>query len=83
MINNDEVCIKEKEYLEMLDKINSLEKIANIRMETLLEIEHYLIDSGVDDEILKCCDIYDVNGIEIRKYIEKLKYNGGVDNEEI
>ncbi len=36
-------------------------------------IEQRLIDNGVDDEILNCCDMYDVNGVELRKYIKKLK----------
>ncbi len=42
-------------------------------MNTILKIEQYLIDSGVDDDILECCGIYDVNGVELRKYIEELK----------
>ena len=46
-----------------------IERLNNI----IFKIEQYLIDCGVDDEILKLCGIYDVNGVELRKYIEELK----------
>lgn len=57
----------------LLDYITILKRIADERMQAILKIEQYLIDNGVDDETLKFCDIYDVNGIEIKKYIDKLK----------
>lgn len=57
----------------LLDYITRLKRIADERMQVILKIEQYLIDNGVDDEILKLCDIYDVNGIELKKYINELK----------
>ena len=58
---------------ELVEKNTIIENIAEKRMQTIIKIEKYLIDSGIDDDILKCCDIYDVNGVELRKYIEELK----------
>ena len=70
-------CSVEKDNMQkILDYITNLEQIANARMKTIIKIEQYLIDNGIDDEMLKCCDIYDINGIELKKYIEELK-NGG------
>ena len=48
---------------EKIDRLNNM----------ILKIEQHLIDCGVDDEILKLCGIYDVNGVELRKYIIELK----------
>ena len=72
-INNGWISFSIEECKGLYDYITNLEQVADTRMKTLLKIEQYLIDSGVDDEILECCDIYDVNGVELRKYIEKLK----------
>ncbi|MBR2245566.1 MAG: hypothetical protein IKN65_00980 [Clostridia bacterium] len=57
----------------LLDYITRLKRIADERMQVILKIEQYLINNGVDDETLKICDIYDINGIELKKYIDKIK----------
>ena len=36
-------------------------------------IETRLIEMGVDEEMLNVCEMYDVNGIELRKMIKELK----------
>lgn len=63
----------EANFNDLTIRYEHLKKVADERMNTILKIEQYLIDSGVDDETLEYCDIYDVNGVELRKYIEELK----------
>jgi len=69
----EELEKERKKNKELEEKNTIIENVADKRMQTIIKIEKYLIDSGVDDDILKCCDIYDVNGVELRKYIEELK----------
>ena len=54
---------------ELKQKDEEINRLNNI----ILKIDQYLIDCGVDDEILKSCGIFDVNGVELRKYIIELK----------
>ncbi len=42
---------------------------SNIRKETAKEILDMLCDIGIDNEILECCRIYDVNGVSLAKQI--------------
>ena len=60
---------KENRYQAIQVVLEEIERLNNI----INKIEQCLIDVGVDDDILKCCGRYDVNGIEIRRYIEELK----------
>lgn len=53
--------------------------IAIARKETAKEILDMLYDIGVNKEILECCRIYDVNGVDLAKQICE-KY--GVEIEE-
>lgn len=61
------------DFNKIKNYIINLQKIADSRMNTILKIEQYLIECGVDDDTLKYCNIYDVNGVELKKYIEELK----------
>lgn len=55
------------QQLEEKDKeINRLNNIIN-------KLEKYLIECGVDDEIMECCDLYDINGIDLRNKLKELK----------
>ena len=42
---------------------------SNIRRETAKEILDMLYDIGIDNEILECCRIFDVNGVSLAKQI--------------
>ena len=45
------------------------EETSNIRKETAKEILDMLYDMGIDKETLKCCRIFDVNGVSLAKQI--------------
>ena len=51
-----------------------IERLNNI----INSIDTKLIEMGVDDKILDTCEMYDVNGIELRKMLKELK---GIDKE--
>ena len=51
-----------------------IERLNNI----INSIDTKLIEMGVDDEMLDTCEMYDVNGIELRKMLKELK---GIDKE--
>lgn len=42
---------------------------SNIRKDTAKEILYMLYDIGIDNEILECCRIFDVNGVSLAKQI--------------
>lgn len=44
-------------------------EVEKARKETAREILDMLYDMGIDKEILKCCRIYDVNGVSLAKQI--------------
>ena len=45
------------------------EETSNIRKETAKEILDMLYDIGIDNEMLECCRIFDVNGVSLAKQI--------------
>ena len=47
-------------------------KIIIILLDLLEKIDNKIIDMGVDDEILDCCNRYDINGVELRRYINHI-----------
>lgn len=53
-------------YVE-IDKLRA--ETSNIRRETAKEILDMLYDMGIDNEILECCRIFDVNGVSLAKQI--------------
>lgn len=61
-----------REYTKQIkistNRKREIEKLNNI----INAIDKYLTEL-VDDEIMECCNIYDINGIELRKYIKELK----------
>lgn len=44
-------------------------KADGVRKETAKEILDMLYDMGIDNEILECCRIFDVNGVSLAKQI--------------
>ena len=60
--------------LEIQEKDKEIERLNNI----INSIDTKLIEMGVDDEMLDTCEMYDVNGIELRKMLKELK---GIDKE--
>ena len=44
-------------------------KIDSVRKETAKEILDMLYDMGIDNEMLECCGIVDVNGVSLAKQI--------------
>lgn len=58
-------------YYEEQAKNIALNIKADKQQNTLEKILNYVQDI-VDNEIMNCCEMFDVNGIEIRKDIEKI-----------
>lgn len=55
------------EYKAEIERLK--EETSNIRKETAKEILDMLYDIGIDNEILECCRIFDVNGVSLAKQI--------------
>ena len=37
------------------------------------KIKEYIKDNGIDKEMVECCNIYDINGIDIYKILEEIE----------
>lgn len=70
-VGKDEIVVKKSEQKQWLkDCIESNKKTEEIaRKETAREILDMLYDMGIDNEILECCRICDVNGVSLAKQI--------------
>ncbi len=55
------------EYKAEIERLK--EEMSNIRKETAREILDMLYDMGIDQEILECCRLFDVNGVSLAKQI--------------
>lgn len=55
------------EYKAEIERLK--EEASNIRKETAKEILDMLYDEGIDNEMLECCRICDVNGVSLAKQI--------------
>lgn len=55
------------EYKAEIERLKA--ETSNIRRETAKEILDMLYDIGIDKETLKCCRIFDVNGVSLAKQI--------------
>lgn len=53
------------EYKAEIERLK--EEMSNIRKETAREILDMLYDMGIDQEILECCRLFDVNGVSLAK----------------
>jgi hypothetical protein len=55
------------EYKAEIERLKA--EASNIRKDTAKEILYMLYDMGIDNEILECCRICDVNGVSLAKQI--------------
>lgn len=55
------------EYKAEIERLKA--ETSNIRKDTAREILNMIYDMGIDNEILKCCRIFDVNGVSLAKQI--------------
>ena len=55
------------EYKAEIERLKA--ETSNIRKDTAKEILDMLYDIGIDNEILECCRIFDVNGVSLAKQI--------------
>ena len=79
LISNQFKGLFEKVNDDMLLRDNANLYAENKRLYNIINIiDSKLAEMGVDDEILDVCEMYDVNGIELRKIIKEFK---GCDKE--
>ena len=64
------------EYKAEIEKLKA--ETSNTRRETAKDILDMLYDMGIDNEILECCRIFDVNGVSLAKQICE-KYGVEID----
>lgn len=65
-----------KELKSRFKKIQNIAKNGNdIIVSLIKEIREFIKKELPDDEIMECCSICDVNGVAIRKELEKLLEN--------
>ena len=75
----DDVKVPEELYYKIKKKCEEERKIIeeNQRLKEVID-ELYQELSIIDDDIMKTCKIYDVNGIPLKKILDKVK---GEDND--
>lgn len=73
-------CDAALEYAEAIYNAG-YRKVDEVRKETAKEILDMLYDMGIDNEILECCRIYDVDGVSLAKQICE-KYGVEIENDE-
>ena len=61
----------EKEIQQLKEECNQLQTTANTYKEVINELNEAL--NHIDDNIMETCEVYDVNGIELKKILNKIK----------
>lgn len=65
--------ILEKEQIKLRKAVlNLIEKLQKENQELKEEIREFIKKELPDNEIMECCSNYDVNGVAIRKELEKI-----------
>ena len=59
-------------YYKVYSMIDVISKLQEENEELKDKIREIIEKELPDDEIMKCCTIYDVNGIDLRKELEKI-----------
>lgn len=60
-------------YVNLAHRYAKLESQLKQRDEVIDEISKFIEDNGIDKEMFESCGMYDVNGIEIYKILQKYK----------
>lgn len=61
----------EKDIEKLKEKYNQLQTMVKTYKDVIDELNEAL--NHIDDSIMETCEVYDVNGIELKKILDKVK----------